>query len=70
MNNFGLISDITWNATFIHGEKYYITVEACNVAGLCKTLSSDGVLLDNSPPIPGWVQVGSSSRNHTYLPRK
>ena len=64
------ILDILWNSTFILGEKYYITVEACNGAGVCHSVSSDGLVLDNSPPTPGIVRVGSSSYHQTYIPRK
>ncbi|XP_053381647.1 uncharacterized protein LOC123555884 isoform X2 [Mercenaria mercenaria] len=64
----GLQTDITWNGTYEVGTKYYITVEACNRAGTCRSLSSDGVVLDNSPPVHGIVKVGSSVHHHKYLP--
>ena len=56
-----------WNSSFATGETYFITVEACNGAGLCHSMSSDGVLLDDSPPIPGLVKVGSNSEHQTYI---
>ncbi|XP_052790278.1 uncharacterized protein LOC128224473 isoform X2 [Mya arenaria] len=66
--NVGLKQDIIWNGPFIPGEKYYTTVESCNKAGLCTQRSSDGIILDNSPPIIGRVQAGSSVRHSRYLP--
>ncbi|WAR31711.1 hypothetical protein MAR_034253 [Mya arenaria] len=66
--NVGLKQDIIWNGPFIPGEKYYATVESCNKAGLCTQRSSDGIILDNSPPIIGRVQAGSSVRHSRYLP--
>ena len=56
-----------WNSSFATGETYFITVEACNGASLCHSMSSDGVLLDDSPPIPGLVKVGSNSEHQTYI---
>ncbi|XP_067663316.1 uncharacterized protein [Haliotis asinina] len=42
------------------GVKYFTTVIACNTAGLCSSSStSDGVILDSSPPVPGTVQDGT-----------
>ncbi|XP_046561789.1 uncharacterized protein LOC124270793 [Haliotis rubra] len=42
------------------GVKYFTTVTACNTAGLCSSSStSDGVILDSSPPVPGTVQDGT-----------
>ncbi|XP_052789886.1 uncharacterized protein LOC128224179 [Mya arenaria] len=64
----GLKQDIMWNGPFITGEKYYTTVQSCNKAGLCTQKSSDGIILDNSPPIMGRVQAGSGVRHSRYLP--
>ncbi|XP_071088930.1 uncharacterized protein [Haliotis cracherodii] len=42
------------------GVKYFTTVTACNTAGLCSSSStSDGVILDSSPPVTGTVQDGT-----------
>ena len=65
-----LISVIAWNDSVIPGETYYVTVEACNRAGLCTTRTSDGITIDNSRPIAGRVHVGSSSRHERYLPHR
>ena len=59
-----------WNSTFTPGETYFITVEACNRAGLCSAIASDGIVLDDSPPIPGLVRVGSSTYHQSFIPRK
>ena len=52
------------------GEKYYVTIEACNVVFLCTEVSSDGIVPDNSPPIPGIIFVGDSNRHSAYLPHR
>lgn len=52
------------------GEKYYVTVEACNAVSLCTAVSSDGVLPDNSQPIPGIISVGDSNKHTPYLPHR
>ena len=41
-----------------HNDKYYVTVLACNYAGLCTAVSSDGVLVDTTPPILHYVRDG------------
>ncbi|XP_046543946.1 uncharacterized protein LOC124254113 [Haliotis rubra] len=42
------------------GRKYFTTVTACNTAGVCSSpSSSDGVILDSSPPVTGTVQDGT-----------
>jgi hypothetical protein len=67
-NDLIVITDKTWNGTYRVGVKYFITVEACNGAEACRTISSDGLMLDNSPPISGTVRVGSGSQHRKYLP--
>lgn len=69
MVDIGLAQDIIWNGTFIIGQQYYTTVEACNVASLCRILCSDGVTIDNSPPTAGTVAVGSEEGHQKYIPR-
>ena len=61
-----MFAEIMWKEQVIAGEKYYCTVEACNGAGLCTRHHSDGVIMDDSLPIPGLVHVGLSSRHETY----
>ncbi|XP_070572151.1 uncharacterized protein [Ptychodera flava] len=48
------------------GVIYYATVTACNAAELCTTVSSDGIIADNSPPVAGIVYDGSSDGDHAY----
>lgn len=62
-----IIADISWNGPFIPGEKYYITVEACNGADLCTIVSSDGLVVDNSLPVKGLVEVGPGDGHNKYL---
>ncbi|XP_053400343.1 uncharacterized protein LOC123557990 [Mercenaria mercenaria] len=62
----GLRENITWTGPFVSGQTYYTTVEACNHAGQCRSMSSDGVTQDNSPPIPGVVRIGSEDFHHKY----
>ncbi|XP_038050879.1 uncharacterized protein LOC119724031 [Patiria miniata] len=42
----------------VPGLTYYVTVTACNAANLCTSVSSDGVIVDDSPPVPGRVYDG------------
>ena len=41
-----------------HNDTYYVTVLVCNYAGLCTAKSSDGVLVDTTPPIVHYVRDG------------
>lgn len=41
-----------------HNDTYYVTVLACNYAGLCTARSSDGVLVDTTPPVMHYVRDG------------
>ncbi|XP_071079258.1 uncharacterized protein [Haliotis cracherodii] len=51
---------------FAEGVRYYVTVTACNKAGLCSSATSDGVILDQSPPVPGSVMDGTHDRDSQY----
>ena len=42
-----------------NGQRYYVTVKATNGAGVTTSLTSDGVTVDESPPISGTVIDGS-----------
>ncbi|XP_046345841.2 uncharacterized protein LOC124126446 [Haliotis rufescens] len=53
-------------AGFAEGIKYHVTVTACNKAGLCSSATSDGVILDQSPPVPGSVMDGTLDRDSQY----
>ncbi|KAL9987460.1 hypothetical protein ACROYT_G001773 [Oculina patagonica] len=43
----------------VNGQRYYVTVKATNGAGVTTSVTSDGVLVDDSPPISGTVIDGS-----------
>ncbi|XP_071784665.1 uncharacterized protein [Asterias amurensis] len=47
------------NLNLVPGFTYYVTVTACNAADLCTSVTSDGVLVDDSPPLVGRVYDGS-----------
>ncbi|XP_052224209.1 uncharacterized protein LOC127839858 [Dreissena polymorpha] len=57
MLHVGLQNDHSWNSSFSAGQIYYCSVTVCNKAGLCISKASDGILLDNSPPIAGVVRM-------------
>ena len=63
-------SEFSMHSTFTPGQKYYTTVRACNGVGLCQKRCSDGIIMDNSPPIPGVVFVGHRERHQHYLGHK
>ncbi|CAC5370733.1 unnamed protein product [Mytilus coruscus] len=48
------------------GLTYYTTVTACNTADMCTTVTSDGVIIDNSPPTVGVVQDGTGFYDTEY----
>ena len=60
-------TQIDHNSTFVHnvfnkaianGQRYFVTVKATNGAGVTTSLTSDGVVVDQSPPISGSVIDG------------
>ena len=59
--------DVSWNGPFTPGQKYFVIVEACNKADLCTRRVSDGIIVDNSPPIRGLVRVGPGDGHRKYL---
>ncbi|XP_077866322.1 uncharacterized protein LOC144354078 [Saccoglossus kowalevskii] len=48
------------------GVRYYTTVTACNAAGLCTSVTSDGIIPDNSAPIGGMVYDGASGDDQHF----
>ncbi|XP_072048763.1 uncharacterized protein [Amphiura filiformis] len=55
----GYTTDISHNNfNLVPGLVYYVTVTACNAADLCSSVSSDGILLDDTPPSRGHVYDG------------
>ena len=49
---------------FTPGVKYYVTVTSRNRAGLVSRSCSDAMVFDGTPPNPGEVKVGQSSRQN------
>ena len=50
------------------GGTYYATVRVCNLAGLCITVTSNGAIIDESPPIPSTVLDGLDGANVQFQP--
>ncbi|XP_071092662.1 uncharacterized protein [Haliotis cracherodii] len=62
----GLGTEMSWTGDLPVGIKLYCSVKACNHAGRCSKAVSDGIILDNSPPVPGMVFVGHDGHHHKY----
>ena len=59
-----LVSDISFKSLIVtQGVKYYVEVSACNMAGLCSKSTSDGVILDTTPPVVGKVADGTKDED-------
>ena len=67
MNIYSYTAEVSWNGPFVPGQKYFVTVEACNNANLCTRRVSNGLIVDNSPPIRGLVHVGPGEGHAKYL---
>ncbi|XP_033730988.1 uncharacterized protein LOC117320520 [Pecten maximus] len=63
----GLRTNMTWSVPLEEGVIYYVTVQACNTGGLCTDATSNGVLVDHSPPIRGQVLVGRAEGHLNYI---
>ena len=48
------------------GVTYYITVRGCNLIGLCSEATSNGITVDVTPPITGWINDGLSGGDQQY----
>ena len=57
-NATGNLNSTLKGLTLQHNDKYYVTVLACNYAGLCSAKSSDGVVVDTTPPMLFHVRDG------------
>ncbi|VDI12754.1 Hypothetical predicted protein [Mytilus galloprovincialis] len=66
LTNIGLRNAKTWTSTFVQGVRYYCILKACNRAGLCSHDASNGIIIDNSAPIPGIVVVGEPGIHSRY----
>ncbi|XP_078701246.1 uncharacterized protein LOC144927586 [Branchiostoma floridae x Branchiostoma belcheri] len=65
----GIKSDMSAsNLPLVPGFTYYVTITACNAAQLCTTTSSDGVLMDDTPPVAGTVRDGAADVDVQYQP--
>ncbi|XP_053401094.1 uncharacterized protein LOC123523194 isoform X2 [Mercenaria mercenaria] len=48
------------------GIKYFVTITACNTADLCTSASSDGFIVDTTPPVKGYVMDGTRAKDIQY----
>ena len=55
------------NLTLSHGTKYYVTIKAENTEGDTIISSSDGVVIDRTPPIGKSIQIAPSSGKETVF---
>lgn len=55
------------NLTLLHGKKYYVTVKAENTRGDTVMSSSDGVIIDRTPPMAKSIQISPSSGKETFF---
>ncbi|KAL9987450.1 hypothetical protein ACROYT_G001763 [Oculina patagonica] len=55
------------NLTLTHGKKYYVTVKAENKRGDIVMSSSDGVIIDRTPPVAKSIQISPSSGKDTLF---
>ena len=60
----------TWTRELDQGTKYYVTLQACNRAGLCRVTSSSSMTFDDSPPTSGHVTVGFYGHHTKFLGHK
>ncbi|XP_053390115.1 uncharacterized protein LOC123523221, partial [Mercenaria mercenaria] len=63
----GMISDIKFTYLQLsEGLHYFVTVTACNTANLCSSVSSDGFVVDSTPPVKGIVIDGPFDTDVQY----
>ncbi|XP_046570853.1 uncharacterized protein LOC124279103 [Haliotis rubra] len=55
-----------YDVSFKYGMPYYVTVTACNMAGLCTMATSDGVILDVTAPRTGNIIDGTRDEDVQY----
>ncbi|XP_046570952.1 uncharacterized protein LOC124279188 [Haliotis rubra] len=55
-----------YDVSFKYGMPYYVTVTACNMAGLCTMATSDGVILDVTAPRTGNIIDGTQDEDVQY----
>ena len=60
-------SEVTWDhAPLRHDIRYYTTVTACNAVGQCNQATSDGVMIDVTPPVAGPVWDGTGDEDIAF----
>ncbi|KAK3099491.1 hypothetical protein FSP39_005250, partial [Pinctada imbricata] len=63
----GIVNEISIDHVhFGPGLTYYSTVTACNTADLCTSATSDGLIMDDSPPSVGVVFDGTTAHDIEY----
>jgi hypothetical protein len=62
----GKFTNYTVHVPLEPGRRYYCTVVACNQAEMCTTVTSDGIIADNSPPAIGMVLDGLGEEDIQY----
>ena len=60
-------TDYCWRLSLVPGLTYFTFVEAYNGAGLCSQSVSDGIIVDNSPPLTGLVYIQGVTGRMVYL---
>jgi len=50
----------------VEGTTYFVTITACNTADLCSSATSDGFVVDSTPPLPGHVIDGNLADDMNY----
>ena len=60
-------SEVTWShAALRHDTRYYTTVTACNAVGRCSQVTSDGVMIDVTPPVTGALWDGTGDEDIAF----
>ncbi|XP_053398947.1 uncharacterized protein LOC128556937 [Mercenaria mercenaria] len=63
----GIKTDIEYtHLQLSEGLHYYVTVTACNTANLCSSVTSDGFVVDSTPPLKGRVIDGLLETDEQY----
>lgn len=62
-----IITDIEIDMVhLVEGMRYYTTITACNMADLCISATSDGFVVDSTPPNAGVVIDGVLDKDVNY----
>ena len=63
----GIIINLDKDNWLNDGDKYYVVVTSCNVAGLCSFATSDNILIDSTPPHLGGFKPPMTWQNFVDL---